>query len=201
MRCIVLLTVLLFLTVVLSAQYAQMVSAPSSPPGGFGDFPVWVIDASYRERSELYLGESFYLVFDLGKFNGKLYVEIREGGSLIAAGTVNGGNVYGYRMTIVEPIYEGKQYTFTVYVWNADTKAFLGSASAGYIEKYCPDVQIIDVSWDGFVYGKTATVKVSVHNMGESSWTYTVEAWTEGARRSVSLLRWRYPPEVVERPL
>jgi len=190
MRCIVLLTVLLFLTVVLSAQYAQMVSAPSSPPGGFGDFPVWVIDASYRERSELYLGESFYLVFDLGKFNGKLYVEIREGGSLIAAGTVNGGYVYGYRMTIVEPIYEGKQYTFTVYVWNADTKAFLGSASAGYIEKYCPDVQIIDVSWDGFVYGKTATVKVSVHNMGESSWTYTVEAWTEGGsteRKSTSL--------------
>jgi hypothetical protein len=145
---------------------------------------------SYRERHELYLGESFYLVFDLEKFGGKLYVEIREGGVLIASGTVEGGHVYGYSMKIIEPIYEGRQYTYTVSVWDANTQAFLGSASAGYVEKYCPDAQISDVSWDGFVYGKLATVRVAVRNLGERGWTYTVEAWTEGGsaeRGSASL--------------
>jgi len=65
-------------------------------------------------------------------------------------------------------------------VWVANTKALLGSASANYVEKYCPDMQISDVSWDSFVYGRSATVKVAVWNLGERGWTYTVEAWTEG---------------------
>jgi hypothetical protein len=177
MRYVILLLIVLVATYVSAFDTIIAVSVPS---GSFGDFPVWVIDSSYNERSELYLGESFYLVFDLRKFSGTLYVEIREGGSLIAAGTVNGGYVYGYRMTIVEPIYEGKLYTYKVTVWDANTKALLGSASASYVEKYCPDMQISDVSWDSFVYGRSATVRVAVRNLGERGWTYTVEAWTEG---------------------
>ena len=180
-----LITALLLLAASLSTQelYPIAYVAPS-PGGGFGDFPVWIIDTSYRERSELYLGERFYLVFDLREFSGKLYVEIKEGGRLIVAGTTEGGYVYGYPMTIVEPIYEGRQYTYTVSVWDARTLKSLGSASAGYVEKYCPDMQIADVSWDSFVYGESSAVRVSVHNLGESGWTHTVEAWTEGVPRS-----------------
>jgi hypothetical protein len=54
-----------------------------APDSSFGDFPVWEIDSSYNERRELYLGESFCLVFDLREFSGRLYVEIRDGGSLL----------------------------------------------------------------------------------------------------------------------
>ncbi len=187
-----LLTVaLLLLTTLTLAQIQSIPLRASTPSGeGFGDFPVWILDKSLRERSELYLGESFYVVFDLRKFSGKLYVEIWEGGRLIAAGTVDGGYVYGYPMIIIEPIFEGRTYTYKVSVWDAVTRVLLGSASAGYVEKYCPDVQISDVSWDGFVSGKSATVRVSVRNLGESGWTYTVEAWTEGGsteRRSTSV--------------
>jgi uncharacterized membrane protein YgcG len=114
-------------------------------------------------------------------------VEIREGANLIAAGTVDGDYVYGYRMTIVEPIYEGRLYTYKVTVWDANTKVLLGSASASYVEKYCPDMQISDVSWDRFVYGRSATVRMAVRNLGERGWTYTVEAWTEGGPAGVCL--------------
>jgi hypothetical protein len=74
----------ILLLIVLAATYVSafdvMRVAMPNPIGNFGDFPVWVIDSSYIERKELYLGESFYLVFDLRKFSGRLYVEIREGG-------------------------------------------------------------------------------------------------------------------------
>jgi hypothetical protein len=113
--------------------------------------------------------------------------KLGKGASLIAAGTVDGDYVYGCRMTIVEPIYEGRLYTYKVSVWDANTKVLLGSASASYVEKYCPDVQISDVSWDGFVYGRSATARVAVRNLGERGWTFTVEAWTEGARRGGGL--------------
>jgi len=106
--------------------------------------------------------------------------KLGKGASLIAAGTVDGDYVYGYRMAIVEPIYEGRLYTYKVTVWDASTKVLLGSASASYVEKYCPDMQISDVSWDRFVYRRSVTVRMAVRNLGERGWTYTVEAWTEG---------------------
>ena len=106
--------------------------------------------------------------------------KLGKGASLIAAGTVDGDYVYGYRMAIVEPIYEGRLYTYKVTVWDANTKVLLGSASASYVEKCCPDMQISDVSWDRFVYGRSAAVRMAVRNLGERGWTYTVEAWTEG---------------------
>jgi len=165
MRYVTLL--LIVLMVAYTSAFDVMRVAMPNPIGNFGDYLVWVIDSSNNERKELYLGESFYLVFDLRKFSGRRYVEIREGGSLIAAGTVDGDYVYGCRMMIVEPIYEGRLYTYRVTVWDASTKVLLGSASASYVEKYCPDVQISDVSWDSFVYGRSATVRVAVRNLGE----------------------------------
>ncbi len=78
-------------------------------------------------------------------------------------------------------------YTYRATAWDANTKALLGSASASYVEKYCPDMQISDMSWDSFVYGRSATVRVAVRNLDERGWTYTVEAWTEEARRGGGL--------------
>ena len=195
MRLFLLTAALLLLTASTVAQLVSLYTIPEyiiAKPfgGGFGNFPVWILDESLRERSELYLGEHFYVVFDLRGFSGRLRVEIREGDDLIARGIVDGGYVYGYPMLIVEPIYEGRQYVYTVYVWSADTGAFRGRASAGYVEKYCPDAQIVDVSWGEFVYGGSSTVRVAVRNLGERGWAYTVEAWTEGGstgRASTSL--------------
>jgi hypothetical protein len=78
-------------------------------------------------------------------------------------------------------------YTYRATACDANTKALLGLASASYVEKYCPDMQVSDVSWDNFVYGRSATVRVAVRNLGERGWTYTVEAWTEGARQGGDL--------------
>jgi len=65
--------------------------ASPSPDSYFGDFPVYVVDASTSQpRSELYLGERFYLVFDLRQSSGSLYVRISAGGNVIAEGTVRG---------------------------------------------------------------------------------------------------------------
>jgi hypothetical protein len=100
MRGIIVIIALLLLAITASALqsgesislYATAVASPS-PDSYLGDFPVNIVDASTgRPRSELYLGEYFYLVFDLRQFSGSLYVRISAGGNVIAEGTVRGAN-------------------------------------------------------------------------------------------------------------
>jgi len=91
---------------------ATAVASPIIPDSYFGDFPVYIVDASTDQpRSELYLGEYFYLVFDLRQFSGSLYVRISAGGNVIAEGTVRGGYAYRLPMKIVPPINQGQTYT------------------------------------------------------------------------------------------
>jgi hypothetical protein len=200
MRWIIVIVALLLLGVAASAQqsggftamwsYGASVSVPS-PNSYFGSFPVYFVDAStLQPRTELYLGEYFYLVFDLRQFSGPLYVTISQGGNVIAAGTVNGGYVYGLPMEILPPINQGQTYTYVVSVYDANTGRQLGTASASYVEKYCPSVEISNVAWTNFVYGTRANVTVTLKNLGQSGWTYTVSAWTQGGstgRASTSL--------------
>jgi predicted secreted protein len=120
------------------------------------------------------------LVFDLREFSGSLYVRISAGGNVIAVGTVRGGYRYGLPMRIVPPIHQGQTYTFVVSVYEANTGRHLGTASASYVEKYCPSVEISNVAWTSFVYGRRANVTVTLRNLGQSDWTYTVSAWTQG---------------------
>ncbi|MFZ8841400.1 MAG: hypothetical protein ACO2PM_21255 [Pyrobaculum sp.] len=188
MRGIVTIVVLLLLAIAASALQSgestwimgTAVASPS-PDSYFGDFPVYIVDASTSQpRSELYLGENFYLVIDLRQFNGSLYVRISAGGNVIAEGTVRGGYRYGLPMRIVPPIHQGQTYTFVVSVYDANTRRHLGTASASYVEKYCPSVEISNVAWTSFVYGRRANVTVTLRNLGQSDWTYTVSAWAQG---------------------
>jgi hypothetical protein len=184
MRGIIVITALLLLGIAVSAQQYRitMVTASMPVPDSYvGSFPVYIVDAlTLQSRSELYLGERFYLVFDLRKFSGTLYVRIFQGGDVIAEGTVKGGYVYGLAMEIVPPIYQGKKYTYVVSVYDVNTGQLLGTASASYVEKYCPSVEITNVAWTSFVYGRRANVTVTLKNLGQSDWTYTVSAWTQG---------------------
>jgi len=83
-------------------------------------------------------------------------------------------------MKIVPPINQGQTSTFVVSVYDANTRRHLGTASASYVEKYCPSVEISNVAWTSFVYGRRANVTVTLSNLGQSDWTYTVSAWTQG---------------------
>ncbi|MGB9705697.1 MAG: hypothetical protein ACPL3C_09625, partial [Pyrobaculum sp.] len=116
----------------------------------------------------------------LTPFSTRLYVELYLDNDRIAYGTVIGGYRYGYLMKIVEPVYEGRSYTLTVYVYDANTRRYLGYGSYSYIEKYCPDIEIVSVDWDKFIYTKTSTVTITLRNNGEASWTYTVEVYSRG---------------------
>ena len=168
-----------------NTQYPMMyaavsVSVPFNP--SIGNFPAAIIDTNNNIRTELYLGDTFFLFFDLSQYSGQqLYVTVYLDGSLVAAGNVNGG--YAYLVgpfEEVEPIYEGKVYTFTIYVYNAATGSLVGSSTASYVEKYCPDFQIENINYNSVIQGNATTVRLTIGNLGEETWTYKVEIWSTG---------------------
>lgn len=173
MRVLILVVLLLAMSALLQAQFKQIVRAPAPGPPISGSFPAWVIDADGNVRSELYLGEWFYIAFDLRGYTGRLYVVISIDASTLAAGYVDGGYVYGYPVRIVEPVREGKLYTVTIKVYQ--NNIYLGSATVSYVEKYCPDFDLVDVKWTDFVYNRVSDVSVTLRNRGEAAWTYRVE--------------------------
>lgn len=164
--------------IALSSQGAEVSRFSVPAPIWAGSFPAWIADKNLNPRTELYLGEEFYVVFDLRQFQGPLYVVITlDDGSQIV-GLAEGGYIYGYPMRIVEPIFEGKTYRFIIEVYTL-TGRYLGSAAVEYVEKYCPDFEIESVNWDRFVAGRIANVSIVLRNKGEATWTYRVEIWSK----------------------
>ena len=179
MRTLLILFLLLISTLVyaLNGTFISLYSEPAIDVTPAGSFPAWIEDMNHNKRTELYLGEYFYIVFDLRNYKGTLYVVIRFDDGREIVGLADGGWVYGFPMRIVEPISEGKTYTTEIEVYNAAGR-YLGSATVKYVERYCPDFEIESISWDRFVVGRTANVNITLRNKGEAKWTYRVEIWS-----------------------
>ncbi len=165
-------------------RYSTPVRAPLPSPSG--DFVVAVVDEYGIVRGEAYLGDYLYVIFDLTKFTGKVRVKVYFDYTLVAEGTVDGGYWYAYGFRTVEPIFEGKVYTVRVEVYSLGG-VLLGSGTYSYVEKYCPDADIVDVKWSPFIHKQTSSVTVRVRNRGERGEAYRVVVYSQsGALRETS---------------
>ncbi|MEM4964465.1 MAG: hypothetical protein QXT13_10010 [Pyrobaculum sp.] len=174
---VIALLILLLLTAAFTYSQETLPIYPMiiGPPPSTG-IDVYIADVYGNRRTELYLGESFYLVIDLRPLSGyfTLVISMRGPfGSRTVEGGAYGGYVYGLPMRVTEPIAEGGVYTFDVFVYQDNVLVARGSAQV--TERRCSPATVSIDSWSKFILGAGGQVTISVSNRGERDETYLIE--------------------------
>ncbi len=191
---VVMLAIIVSLTLLLTLSlivYSQEVPTPTTyipvtvtipSPSSPSQIPVKVYDVYGRVRSEVYLGETIYVVFSLKQFTGSTTVDITlrtPYGTYYWSGVLSGGYNYALRFDIVEPICEGCTYTLTIHACDAYN---CGSGSTSWVERDHPRAEILDVSIideegrnvNTIIIDRTYRLRVAIKNTGEIGYSYKV---------------------------